>query len=110
MNGSVVIAVLLGLMQALILWLLNVIFERQKADALAAKERQADTEKKQGEQGERIARVESEVAGVNHRVDLSGEQYASLVARMDTIHRDMVTKGDLMMLVEIIKSGAYVKS
>lgn len=110
MNGTLALMFILGILQALILWLLQVIFARQSADATSMKTRLDKIEKSLGDHGERISKVESDVDNVGHRLDLSGEAYQSLVERMDTIHRDMVTKADLMMLVEVIKSGSHAKS
>ena len=109
MNGTLLMMFVLGILQALILWLLQVIFTRQSSDSKGLKDRLDKIEHTQHEQGERISKAESDVDNVAHRLDLSGEAYQALVERMDTIHRDMVTKADLMMLIEIIKSGNNVK-
>jgi len=54
---------------------------------------------------ERVKGSESKIEGLQQQINDVNSRHGDLVTRIDEIHKSMLTKEDLKMLIEVIRTG-----
>lgn len=112
MNSTVLIVIVAGVIQSLLFWLISALYNKHNNDNRDLRNNYAKLEgiiKRINDTQllglQRLAKVEESVTQAHSRLDQNQASNDGLVTRIDQIRSEMLTKGDIRLLIQVLKQG-----